>query len=68
MPQTFAGVRTPWVTTLVVLILLDSLGWSLGILPGLHYALTHLSMRIVRVRQLYPGPADASRVVLPDDR
>lgn len=49
MYQTAYRVRAPWVTTLVVLILLDGLGWGLGILPGLRYALTHQSLRIVRV-------------------
>lgn len=58
-------MRTPRVTTLVVLILLDGLGWGLGILPGLRYALTHQSLRIVRVLGVGPeirglsGPFEA---------
>ncbi len=52
-------MRTPLIMALVVLILLDGLGWALGVLPTLRYALTHRSLpTVVGIRAL-SGPFEA---------
>jgi hypothetical protein len=52
-------MRTPLVTTLAVLIVVDSLGWMLGVLPTLRYALTHRELPTLVGIRLLSGPFEA---------
>ena len=52
-------MRTPLVTALTILILIDALGWPLGILPTLHYAITYRSLPTVAGIRLMSGPFEA---------
>lgn len=49
-------MRTPFVTALAVLILIDALGWALGVLATLRYVITHRSLPTVGGIRLLSGP------------
>lgn len=49
MSQLATQVRTPRVIALVILILLDGVGWAIAMLPGLNYAMTHGQLQLVRI-------------------
>lgn len=52
-------MRSPLVTTLAVLIVVDSLAWMLGVLPTLRYALTHRDLPTLAGIRLLSGPFEA---------
>jgi hypothetical protein len=52
-------MRTTLVTTLTALIVFDALGWTLGVLPTLYYAMTRRSLPIVAGIRLLSGPFEA---------
>jgi len=52
-------VRTPLVTALTILIIIDALGWALGVLPTLQYALTHGKLPTVAGIRALSGPFEA---------
>ena len=52
-------MRTPLVTALTILIILDALGWALGVLPTLQYALTHGKLPTVAGIRALSGPFEA---------
>jgi len=52
-------VRTPWVTALVVLILIDAFGWALGVLLTLRYTLAHRSLPTLAGIRLLSGAFEA---------
>lgn len=50
----------PWpVIALTIVILFDSLGWIIGVLPTLQYALTHRSLPKLAGITLLSGPFEA---------
>ena len=40
-------MKTPLVTALTIVVVIDALGWAFGVLPVLKYALTHRSLPTV---------------------
>ena len=52
-------MRTPLVTALTILIIIDALGWALGVLPTLQYALTHRKLPTVAGIRALSGPFEA---------
>ena len=40
-------MKSPLVTALTIVVVIDALGWALGVLPVLKYALTHRSLPTV---------------------
>lgn len=53
-------MNSPLMTALVIVILIDSLGWSIGVITVLRYALTNNAFPIVGgIRLLGGGPFDA---------
>jgi len=52
-------VRSPLLTALTILVLVDAVGWILGVLPTLHYALTHRALPTVGGIRLLSGPFEA---------
>ena len=52
-------MRTPLVTALTVLIVVDGLGWALGVLLTLKYMLDHRSLPSVAGIRLLSGPLEA---------
>jgi hypothetical protein len=40
-------VRSPWVTLLTILILIDAIGWALGVLLTLNYVFSHRTLPTV---------------------
>jgi hypothetical protein len=47
------------ITTLTVLVIVDGVGWALGVLPTLRYALTHRALPTVAGIRLLSGPFEA---------
>lgn len=52
-------MRSPLVTALTVLIIIDSIGWIIGVLPTLQYALTHRTLPTLGGIRLLSGPFEA---------
>lgn len=52
-------MRSPWVTTLTVLILIDAIGWALGVLLTLNHIFSHRTLPIVAGIRLLSGPFEA---------
>ena len=52
-------MQTPLITALTILILIDSLGWTFGVLPVLKYATVHRTLPIVGGIRLMSGPIEA---------
>ena len=51
-------MKTPLVTALTIVVVIDALGWALGVLPVLKYALTHRSLPTVGGIRLLSGPIE----------
>ncbi len=54
-----AHVRTPLVIVLTVIIVIDGLGWILGVLPTLQYMLHHRELPTLAGIRLLSGPFEA---------
>jgi hypothetical protein len=54
-----AYMRTPLVTVLTIVVVIDALGWAFGVLPVLKYALTHRNLPTVGGIRLLSGPIEA---------
>lgn len=52
-------MRTPLVTALTIVVVIDALGWAFGVLPVLKYALSHRSLPTVGGIRLLSGPLEA---------
>jgi hypothetical protein len=52
-------MRTPLVTALTIVVIIDALGWAFGVLPVLKYALTHRALPTVGGIRLLSGPIEA---------
>ena len=52
-------MRPPLVTALTVLILIDGLGWGIGVLPTLKYMLDHRALPTFAGIRLLSGPFEA---------
>ena len=52
-------MRTPLVTTLTIVIVVDALGWAFGVLPVLKYALAHRTLPTIGRMRLLSGPMEA---------
>jgi hypothetical protein len=52
-------VRSAWVTTLTVLILIDSIGWALGVLLTLKHIFSHRTLPTLVGIRLLSGPFEA---------
>jgi hypothetical protein len=52
-------MHTSSVILLTIFILIDALGWPLGVLPTLHYAMAHRSLPTVLGIRLLSGPFEA---------
>jgi hypothetical protein len=52
-------MRSPAVVALTLLVLLDALGWAIGVLFPLRYAMTHRSLPTVAGIRLLSGPFEA---------
>jgi hypothetical protein len=52
-------MRTPLINITIVLILVDSLGWILGVLPVLKYAQNHRELPTLGRIRLLAGPMEA---------
>ena len=52
-------MRTPLVSVLTILILVDALGWPLGVLPTLRYAIAHRRLPTLAGIKLLSGPFEA---------
>ncbi len=51
-------MRTPLVTALTIMVVFDALGWTLGVLPALKYALIHRTLPTVGGIRLLSGPLE----------
>ena len=51
-------MKTPLVTALTIVVVIDALGWAFGVLPVLKYALTHRSLPTVGGIRLLSGPIE----------
>lgn len=49
-------MRTPLVTALTIVVCIDALGWILGVLPTLYYAMTHQTLPTLAGIRLLGGP------------
>jgi hypothetical protein len=52
-------LSTTLINVLIVVILIDSLGWAFGVLPVLKYAFTHRTLPTIRGIRLLGGPLEA---------
>ena len=52
-------MKSPLVTALTIVVVIDALGWALGVLPVLKYALRHRSLPTVGGIRLLSGPLAA---------
>lgn len=52
-------MRTPLVTALTIVVIIDALGWAIGVLPVLKYAFTHRELPTVGGIRLLSGPMEA---------
>jgi len=52
-------MRTPLLTVLAVLVVVDALGWGLSVPPVLKYALTHRNLPTLFGIRLLSGPLEA---------
>ncbi len=52
-------MRSPWVTALTVLILIDAIGWALGVLLTLNHVFSHRTLPTVAGIRLLSGPFEA---------
>jgi hypothetical protein len=53
------AMRTSLVTALTILIVIDAVGWTLGVLPTLRYALAHRELPTLAGIRLLGGPFEA---------
>jgi hypothetical protein len=49
-------VRSPWVTALTILILIDAIGWAVGVLLTLKYVFSQRTLPVVAGIRLLSGP------------
>jgi hypothetical protein len=52
-------VRTSLVTALTILVLIDAVGWIIGVIPTLKYAFTHRTLPTLGGIRLLSGPFEA---------
>lgn len=52
-------MRTPLVTALTIVVIFDALGWALGVLPVLKYAIAHRTLPTIGRMRLLSGPLEA---------
>jgi hypothetical protein len=52
-------MRSPWVTALTVLVLIDAIGWAVGVLLSLNYIFSHRTLPTLAGIRLLSGPFEA---------